>query len=98
MSALLKEFDRVLGAVGRREARVALAGRRNGPVGQDPPVALLVLAEQRGGEVVAAAVTLAAIGADLRSHGVAPVCSLMAARAMAVTTPVSGAARAHEQN
>src|SRR5690348_12821757 len=67
MSALL-ELDRALGTVGYRQASVACLARRH------RPVAVVVLAEQVGGEVVAAAVPLAALRVDVHSHRSAPVC------------------------
>src|SRR5690349_404157 len=73
MSALL-ELDRALGTVGYRQASVACLARRHRPVAEDRPVALVVLAEQVGGEVVAAAVPLAALRVDVHSHRSAPVC------------------------
>src|SRR5690349_9262785 len=73
MSALL-ELDRALGTVGYRQACVVRLARRHRPVAEDRPVALVVLAEQAGGEVVAAAMPLAALGVDLHSHRWTPVC------------------------
>src|SRR5215469_4042048 len=74
MSVLLDQLDRALGTVGHRQARVVHLARRHRPVAADRPVALVVLAEQAGGEVVAAAVPLTALGVDLHSHRSAPVC------------------------
>jgi hypothetical protein len=61
MSGLLEDFDRALGTVGYREAGVVLAALGYDSVTKDRPVALVVLAEQIGGQVVAAAVPLADI-------------------------------------
>jgi hypothetical protein len=62
MSHLLEKLDRAFGTVGRREARVVLLARRHGAIAEDLPVALVVVAEDAGGEVIAAAVPLAALG------------------------------------
>ena len=67
-------LDRPLRAVGHREPRLALGVRRHGPVAEHLPESLVVVAEHIGGQVVAAAVALAALGADLHFHRVAPVC------------------------
>src|SRR5262249_57635146 len=65
MSALLEQIDRALGAVGCRQARVALFARRHDAVAEHLPVTLVVRTEQVGGTVVAAPVPLAAVAADL---------------------------------
>src|SRR5215471_7485289 len=76
MSALLEQIDRALGAVGCRQARVALFARRHDAVAEHLPVTLVVRAEQAGGAVVAAAVPLAALGADLDFHCPVLVCAV----------------------
>src|SRR5215475_16150496 len=76
MSALLEDLDRALGTVGLRQTCLALLARRHGAVAEQPAVALVILAEQVGDEVVAAAVPLAALGADLHFHRVVPVCAV----------------------
>src|SRR5580692_12877436 len=72
MSPLLEQLDGVLGAVENGQAGVALRLGRHGAVGQNLPVALFVVSEQAGGEVVAAAVPLAEPGIDLHLHCAAP--------------------------
>src|SRR5499427_9432247 len=72
MSALLGYLDRVLGTVGLRQTCLALFARRHGAVAEQPAVTLVILAEQVRDEVVAAAVPLAALGADLHFHRVVP--------------------------
>src|SRR5215475_16029460 len=72
MSALLKDLDRAFGTVGLGQPRLALLARRHGAVAEQPAVALVILAEQVRDEVVAAAVPLAALGADLHFHRVVP--------------------------
>ena len=59
-------------AVRRRKASVTLPSRRHAAVARDRSVALVVLAEQVGRDVVAAAVALAAAGADLHLHRTFP--------------------------
>src|SRR5262249_41785760 len=76
MSALLEQVDRALGAVGCRQARVALLARRHDAVAEHLPVTLVVLTEQVGGAVVAAAVPLTALGADLDFHCGVLVCAV----------------------
>jgi hypothetical protein len=73
ISALLEELDSTLGTVERRPASILLLARRYGAVAKDHPVTFVVVAEQARGEVVAAAVPLAAFGADLQLHCVVPV-------------------------
>jgi hypothetical protein len=68
MSSLLKELDRVFGTVESRQACVVLRVRRHGAVAEDLPIALVVISEQAGGQVVAAAVPLAEPGIDLHFH------------------------------
>lgn len=72
MSRLLEDLDRALGTVGLRQTCLALFARRHGAVAEQPAVALVVLAEQVRDEVIAAAVPLAALGADLHFHRVLP--------------------------
>src|SRR5262249_61268414 len=91
MSALLEQIDRALGAVGCRQARIALFARRHDAVAEHLPVTLVVRTEQVGGTVVAAPVPLAAVAADLDLHGVVPVCAVMPAVMPGVP---SGGARA----
>src|SRR5262245_40351110 len=76
MSRPLKDLDRALGTVGLRQTCLALFARRHGAVAEQPAVALVILAEQVRDEVVAAAVPLAALGADLHFHRVVPVCAV----------------------
>src|SRR5437016_5083029 len=76
MSRLLEDLDRALGTVGLGQTCLALFARRHGAVAEQPAVALVVLAEQVRDEVVAAAVPLAALGADLHLHRVGPVCAV----------------------
>src|SRR5215813_9076688 len=68
MSALLEQVDRALGAVGHRPACLLHLVRRHHPGAKYRSVALVVLAEQLGNEVVAAAMTLAASRVDLQFH------------------------------
>jgi hypothetical protein len=68
ISGLLQEVDSAFGTVGRRQACLAFVARRYGAVTEDLPVTLVVRAEQVGREVIAAAVSLAAFGADLHFH------------------------------
>src|SRR5215813_10590782 len=74
MSRPLKDLDRALGTVGLGQTCLALLARRHGAVAEQPAVALVILAEQLRDEVVAAAVPLAALGADLHFHRIVPVC------------------------
>jgi hypothetical protein len=60
--------DRVLWAVERRTAGVVLLVGRHEAVAQHLSVALLVVDEQRRGEVIAASVTLTETGIDLDFH------------------------------
>jgi hypothetical protein len=73
MSRLPDDLDRVLGTVRRRQPNLLLLARRHGTVAKDCPVPLVVLAEKAGGKVIAAAMALAALGADLRLHRVIPI-------------------------
>src|SRR5690242_18728687 len=95
MSPLLEQFDRALGAVGRRQARVALLARRRDAVAENLPVALFVRAEQVGRPVVTATVPLAALGVDMDFHFSVLVCA--AGRAVTpggVSAPARRASRA----
>src|SRR5271169_4071188 len=92
MSPLLEKLDCAFGTVQDRQACVVLLVRRHGAVVEDLPVAFVVVPEQAGGEVVAAAVPLAEIGIDLHFHCAAPVCVVRAAGARAVTSRESNAA------
>src|SRR5689334_12479679 len=69
MSGLLEQLDRLLRAVGGREPGVVLPVGSRPAVAEDLPVALLVLAEEVGREVVAAAVPLAQLTVDPDPHG-----------------------------
>src|SRR5580700_159932 len=73
MSLFLQHADRAFRAVGRRQPCFLLPAWRNDAVAPDLPIALVVLAEQVRGQVVAAAMPLAAVGVDLQFHGVTPV-------------------------
>ena len=66
-------LDRVLGAVDHGQPRVTFGVRRHGPVAEDLPVSLFVVAEQIRGEVVAATVTLTAFGIYLYLHCAIPL-------------------------
>src|SRR5215470_18026867 len=92
MSCLPEEVDRAFGAVGRRPAGLVLLARRHGAVAEDRPVALVVVAEQAGDEVIAPAVPLAAFGVDLHFQCVVPVCAVMRVGASALTRRVSSVA------
>src|SRR5262249_14634296 len=76
MSRPLKDLDRALGTVGLGQTCLALLAPRHGAVAEQPAVALVILSHQVRDEVVAAAVPLAALGADLHFHRVAPVCAV----------------------
>src|SRR5271155_1296636 len=77
MSGLLRELDSVFWTVRDREAGLAVLARRHGSVADDLPEALVVIAEQVGREVVAAAMSLAAPGIDLNLHLGDPVCGVL---------------------
>src|SRR6516225_6653696 len=66
-------LDRAFWAVGRGPAGRVLEARRYHAVPQDLPVAFFVVAEELGGEVVAAAVPLAALRIYPHLHCGAPV-------------------------
>jgi hypothetical protein len=68
MSQSLDELNRMLGTIQRREVGVMPLARRHGAVAQNRPVALVVVTEQAGREIVAAAVPLAAPGVNLYLH------------------------------
>jgi hypothetical protein len=68
MSPLLEELDRVFWTVESRQASVVLLVRRHRAVAENLPVALVVVSEQAGGEVVAATVSLAELGINLHFH------------------------------
>src|SRR5437773_129489 len=74
MSRLLADLDRTLGTVGHRQPCLVFLVRRHDAVAEDRSVAFVVLAEQTRGQVVAAAVFLAAPGVDLHFHCAVPVC------------------------
>src|ERR1700722_1261016 len=93
MSALLGQFDRLLGAVEHGQARVVLRLMRHGAVAEDLPVALVVVTEQAGGEVVTAAMPLTELGIDSQFHCAAPVgLGVAVAGARPAITRVSSAA------
>src|SRR5437762_19623 len=80
-AATSDHLDRVLGAVDDRQPRVTFGVRRHGPVAEDLPVSLFVVAEQAGGEVVAATVALTAFRIYLYLHCVhSPLCRAGAKR------------------
>src|SRR5215813_4247519 len=70
MSALLEQVDRALGAVGHRPACLLHLVRWHHAGAKHRSVAFVVLAEQLGDEVVAAAMALAARRVDLQFHRV----------------------------
>src|SRR6266702_8519074 len=75
-SAVMSDhLDRVLGAVDDRQLCVTFLIRRHGPVSEDLPVSLFVVAEQVRSEVVAATMTLTAFGIYLYLHCAIPLCS-----------------------
>src|SRR6266566_9501540 len=88
MSRLLEDLDRALGTVGLRQTCLALFARRHGAVAEQPAVALVILAEQVRDKVVAAAVPLAALGADLHSHRVLPCLRRVPVRAGQARLPM----------
>src|ERR1700728_5491858 len=90
MSLFLQHADRAFRAVGRGQPCFLFLAGRNGPVAEDLPVALVVLTEQVRGQVVAAAMPLAAVGLDLQFHALLPSCGPVLARP--VTTRASRAA------
>src|SRR5213592_4535482 len=92
MSRLLKEVDRAFGAVGHGQTCLAFLAWRHDAVAEDLFVALVVVAEQAGDEVITAAVPLAAVGVDVHFHCVVPVCTVMPAGERPVTTRLSNAA------
>jgi hypothetical protein len=51
--------------------------RRHYALAEDLPEALVVVAEQVGGEVIAATMPLATLGVDLQLHWAVPVCAVM---------------------
>src|SRR5436309_15721412 len=85
ISVLLDDVDGLLRAVGRGEACVLLPARRHSTIAGQRGVAVLVLAEQVGSEVVATAVALATFGVDPHSHETVPICVAVVG-ARAVTT------------
>src|SRR3979411_1684342 len=95
MSRPFKEADRLFRAVGRREACFLLLARRHDGVAENRAIAIVVVAEQAGGDVVAAAMPLATLGVDLHLHCAVPLCAVRPAGARAVTTRVSNAAGSH---
>src|SRR5581483_2922664 len=91
MSALL-QLDRLFRAVGHGQAGVTLEIRRHATVAEHHPVTLVVVAEQGGGQVVAAAVPLATLRVDPYLHGAAPVCTVAPTGARALATRASSVA------
>src|SRR5579859_5242029 len=79
-------LDRVFRAVDHGQAGLAFGVWRHGAVAEHLPVAFLVVAEQARGEVVTAAVPLAAFGVYLHLHCVAPVSVLLSAPATRVSS------------
>src|SRR5258707_15089760 len=73
MSVLLEEVDRALGTVRDGPACLLPFVRRHPPGAENLPVALAVLAEKLRNEVVAAAMTLAALRVDPQLHHVIPL-------------------------
>ena len=69
----LGEGDRPLRAVGHREVGFVVLAWRDEAIAEDRPVSFVVVAEQARGDVVAAAVALAAPGVDLYFHWAAPL-------------------------
>jgi hypothetical protein len=72
MSCPLGKGDRPLGAIGHREVCFVVLAWRDEAIAEDPPVPFVVVAEQARGDVIAAAVPLAAPGVDLYLHCAAP--------------------------
>src|SRR6266568_1533429 len=70
-------LDRVLGAVDHGQPCVTFGVRRHGPVPEDLPVSLFVVAEQIRGEVVAATVALTAFRIYLYLHCAIPLCVVL---------------------
>jgi hypothetical protein len=68
MSCPLGKGDRPLGAIGHREVCFVVLAWRDEAIAEDPPVPFVVVAEQARGDVIAAAVPLAAPGVDLYLH------------------------------
>src|SRR5207244_5720856 len=72
----LLDVDRVFRAVQCGQAGVVLLARRDRAVTEHGPVALVVVTEQAGRQVVAPAVALTALGIDPHLHRAAPVCAV----------------------
>src|SRR5438270_663677 len=87
MSGLLDEAERLFRAVGDGQAGVVLQlQRHDAAVTPEDGVAVLVLAEDIGCEVVAASVALAGLGVDLHSHEAVPSCAVVAGLAARAPT------------
>src|SRR5260370_42403786 len=80
MSVLLEKVDRALGTVRDRPACLLHLVRRHHPGAEHLPVAFVVLAEKLRNEVVAAAMTLAALTVDSQFHHVIPLSGPRATR------------------
>src|SRR5215468_3062467 len=91
MSGLLDDLDRALRAIGHGATCGLLLVGRDDAVAEDHSVALVVFAEQVGGEVVAATMPLANLGVDPEFHRAAPV--FVSALASPATIRVSSAAQ-----
>ena len=79
----------MLGAVDDRQLRVTFLIRRYGSVPEDLPVSLFVVAEQVGGEVVAATVALTAFGIYPYLH-----CAIPLSVVLVPSAPATRASRA----
>src|SRR5580704_6523411 len=79
MSGLLENEDRRLGAVGGGQACPLLLVGWDYAVAESLAVALVVRAEQLGGEVVAAAMALAAVGINVHFHVAPPPALVLSA-------------------
>src|SRR5882724_8634056 len=79
-------LDRVLGAVDHGQPGVTFGVRRHGPVAEDLPVSLFVVAEQIRGEVVAATVALTAFRIYLYLHCAIPLSVVLVPSAPATRT------------
>src|SRR5215469_3178611 len=78
ISVPFDEVDRPFGAVGDGEACVALLVRWHVAVAENLAEALVVVAEQVGNKVIAAAMTLTTLGVDPHLHRAVPLPNPMA--------------------
>src|SRR5580698_3857506 len=92
MSGLLQQVDRAFRAVGSGEPRFLLLAVRHDAGAEDLPEALVVVPEQVGRKVVAAAVALAATGVYLQFHRAVPIFEVAPVRARPATIRASSAA------